>query len=117
MEDVMKQKILFVSAVALMLAAATLSSIAADNSSELLGNKVPTSAAYRTVTIGPNTTYVNVMHEDIVQFAIGDQLFAWDFNGPSTLSEIDLNKIAPSGALNHLVRVYISRNPLIDGGL
>lgn len=111
----MKRKIFLGSAVALLLATATSASIAANGSDNLLGEPAQPASASRTVKIGADTTWVEVKGGEIVKFAVGDQTFAWSFDGASTLSEIDLNKIAPSGALSHLVKVYIDRTPAYDG--
>jgi hypothetical protein len=114
-EQAMKQKYFFVGVAALMLATATLPSFADDNHVSLLGGATEPSAASLTITIGPNTAYVNVTRGDIVKFVVGDKSFAWSFDGASTISEIDLNNIAPPGILNHLVKVYVKRNTIYDG--
>ncbi|MDR3481475.1 MAG: CzcE family metal-binding protein [Burkholderiaceae bacterium] len=109
----MKMKILIAGAASVMLAAATLPAVAGNN---LLGDRVEPTAASRTVVIGADTAYVNVTGGDVVKFVVGDKTFAWAFNGPSNIGEIDLNKIAPAGALDHAVKVYVARNVTTDGG-
>jgi hypothetical protein len=112
----MKQKFLFAGTLALILTTATLPSFSADDHANLLGAEAAPSTASRTIVIGPDTAYVNVMHGDIVKFIVGDKTFAWNFNGPARISEIDLNKIAPPGVLNHVVKAYIKRDPATNGG-
>ena len=111
----MKQKFLFACAAALMLTITTLCSCAADNHAKLLGDAVEPSAASKTITIGSDTAYVNVTRGDIVKFVVGDKTFGWHFDGAGTVSEIDLNNIAPPGVLNHVVKVYIKRDPAYNG--
>lgn len=75
---------------------------------------LPTTAA-RTIAINHYTNWVEVKDGETVNFTKDGQTFAWHFDGINTLSEIDLNKIAPTGMLHHLVKVYIDRTPAYDG--
>jgi hypothetical protein len=111
----MNQKFTLSGVVSILLATAAISSFAADDNAKLLGTKVESTSAGRTVVVGPNTTYVNVTHGDVVKFVTGNASFVWAFNGPSTLSEVDLNAIAPSGMLDHHVKVYVSKDSSMDG--
>lgn len=74
----------------------------------------PTKTA-RTIPIKQDTSWVEVKDGETVNFAVNGQTFGWHFDGINTLSEIDLNKIAPNGALDHLVKVYIDRRGDTDG--
>ncbi len=111
----MKQKIFLICAATLILGGTTLSAFAADNHAALLGQAAAPATANRTIIIGPDTAYVNVTRGDVVKFVVGDKTFAWNFGGPSTIGEIELNAIAPPGILNHTVKAYIKRNLLDDG--
>jgi hypothetical protein len=89
--------------------------MAEGNADNPLGEVASPAIASRTITIQPGTAWVEVKNGEVVKFAIGDQVFAWRFDGMNTLSEIDLNKIVPAGTLNHMVQVYINRTPDYDG--
>jgi len=112
----MKRNVLLTSIAAAVLLSATSYSFAADSHNNLYGHASTSTAASRTVTIGPETSSVNVTNGDVVKFVCGDKTFAWDFKTAGTVSEIDLNDIAPAGALDHRVRVYLRRDPVTDGG-
>jgi len=78
----------------------------------LLGDPVPPSAyAPRVVVITPDTSKINITHFDTIKFISGNESFIWCFNGVSTLSEIDLNRVAPPGMLDHIVQVFIAKSP------
>ena len=47
--------------------------------------------------------------------SVNGKSFTWDFNSPDNISFVELNKIAPSGLLDHTVKTYIARNPLYQG--
>src|SRR5258706_15777759 len=78
------------------------------------GEPAPPAAAERTIVIGANTRFVNVNHGEIVKFVANGQEFAWDFDGLPQV--FDLKQVAPQGAIDHSVRVYIATT-LNDGGL
>jgi hypothetical protein len=104
----------FAKAVAVLaLSAASLSAVALTNA-DLYGEAASTAAAERTVVIGPNTRWVNVNHREIVKFVANGQEFAWNFDGLP--QSFDLKQVAPQGALDHNVRVYIATT-LMDGGV
>ncbi len=83
---------------------------------DLYGQSAPTSAAERTLVITPTTKYVNVEGGQIVKFVVGDKEFAWNFNNASTVRSFDLNDVAPSGVLSHVVRAYVAPDPKYIGG-
>lgn len=83
---------------------------------DLLGTAVPVDAATRTVSISPDTGYVNVIGGDVVRFESSGQAFAWDFNASPIVSVFALNQVAPSGMLDHEVLVYLLPNPLYNEG-
>jgi hypothetical protein len=112
MEYTMKTKLLVPAALALTLSLSALSSMAA-TPQNLLGETVPATAADRTITIAPDTSYVNVQGGQIVKFDVGGKTFAWDFDGP--VEAFDLNRITPPGLLDHTVTAYVSPNPLYEG--
>lgn len=81
---------------------------------ELLGSQVDPSQAQQTVVITPGTKWVNVTQGDVVRFEPrGGQDFAIAFNGPDQES-FNLARLAPAGALDHPVTVYVARNPDYD---
>lgn len=109
----MNRILLIAGAVMLTVAAAA---AAADNDGDILGKAEPASGAARTIVIGSNIDYVNLERGEIVNFVVGDKSFAWSFATAGTISELDLNDIAPPGLLDHRVKAYIKRLPLYDGG-
>jgi hypothetical protein len=114
----MKFKSFIPTVVALTLSVSALSSMAA-TPDELLGDPVPAAAAAkvadRTITITPDTKYVNVQGGDTVQFNVGGKTFAWDFDGAETVQSFDLEQVAPPGLLDHAVTAYVSPNPMYMG--
>jgi hypothetical protein len=97
--------------VALTLSLSALSSMAA-TPVDLLGDTAPAAAANRTITIAPDTRYVNVEGGQTVRFNVGEKTFTWDFDGPDTVWAFDLNRVTPPGLLDHTVTAYVSPNPL-----
>ena len=78
---------------------------------DLVGTAVPLESATRTVTITPETRYVNVVGGDVVRFVAGNQAFGWDFNVSPIVTVFALNQVAPQGMLNHEVLVYVTPDP------
>jgi hypothetical protein len=105
----MKAKSLIPAVVALTLSLSALSSMAAP-SRNLLGDPSTPMAASRSITITPDTKYVNVEGGQTVQFDEGGRTFTWNFDGPA--ESFDLNRVAPPGVLDHAVTAYVSTNPL-----
>ena len=97
---------------ALALSAASLSASAL-TSGDLYGEPADASAAARTVVVTPQTKFINVSRGEIVNVKAGSKEFAWDFDGLAR--PFELNKIAPEGALDHSVRVYVGASGQ-DGG-
>src|SRR6266849_211778 len=95
LENVMKTLVKAVAVLAL--SAASLSAFALTNA-DRYGEAATPAAAERTIVIGPNTRWVNVNHGEIVKFVANGQ------------------QVAPQGAIDHNVRVYIATT-LEDGGL
>lgn len=87
-----------------------------DNPTSLIGVPVGELAALsqtqRTITITPDTRFVNVTSGETVRFVAGTQSFAWSFQTSTTITTFDLNRIAPPGLLNRPIPVYVARNPL-----
>lgn len=82
----------------------------------LLGSAAPASAAERTITINADTRYVNVTGGSTVHFIVNGQSFTWNFQtGGSHVAPFELARLAPAGALNHKVVVYVSDDPLYLG--
>lgn len=97
---------------ALTLSAASLSANAL-TSGDLYGEPANPSYAERTIVVTPQTRSINVTHGEVVKLKVGSQEFAWDFDGLAR--PFELSKIAPEGALDHTVRVYIATSAQ-DGG-
>jgi hypothetical protein len=110
LENVMKTLVKAVAVLAL--SAASLSAFALTNA-DRYGETASPATAERTIVIGPNTRSVNVSHGEVVKFVANGQEFAWDFDGVP--QSFDLKKVAPQGALDHDVRVYIAITTM-DGG-
>lgn len=103
---------LFAPLAALTLSAASLSANAL-TTGDLYGEPADTYVAERTIVVTPQTKYINVTRGEVVNVKVGSKEFAWDFDGLAR--PFDLNKIAPEGALDHSVRVYVGSSGQ-DGG-
>jgi hypothetical protein len=79
---------------------------------DLLGMPVPASSATQTVTITPDTRYVNVTGGDTVRFVTSNGEFGWAFDVGPTVAVFDLNRVAPPGMLGRELPVYVEPNPL-----
>ena len=96
----------------LALSAASLSAFALTDA-DRYGEAVSPAVADRTVVIGANTRSINVNHGEIVKFVANGQEFTWEFDGvPQTF---DLKQVAPQGAIDHDVSVYMATTAM-DGG-
>ena len=78
--------------------------------SDQVGFPGAASMATRTITIGPDTKYVNVTGGEVIRFQLGAQSFVWNFIG--TRSSFDLSRIAPPSTLDHKVTAYVAPNPM-----
>jgi hypothetical protein len=96
----------------LALSTASLSAFALTDA-DRYGEAATPAAAERTIVIGQNTRSVNVNHGEVVKFVVNGQEFAWDFDGVP--QAFDLKQVAPQGAIDHDVRVYIATTTM-DGG-
>ncbi len=79
---------------------------AQDLPSYLWGTSIEASEATRTITITPETRWVNVRLRESVRFVVGSTSFAWRFDGPGARA-VDLQRIAPAGSVTSPVTVYI----------
>jgi len=104
----MKTKLLVPAIAALTLSAAALSAGAATMRTDLLGEPAQASAAERTLVIDANTKYVNVKHGEVIRFIENGRTFVWNFDGLAQPRPFDLAQIAPAGAVDHGVKVYVS---------
>lgn len=82
---------------------------------ELYGSPAPSAAAQRTIVITPETRWVNVEGGEVVNFVVGDKMFAWDFYVGYTVTHFDLNLVAPPGVLQQRVTAYVSPDPRYRG--
>ena len=71
------------------------------------------SAPDRTIVVTPQTKAINVTRGEVVKIKVGSREFNWEFDGVA--QPFELNKIAPEGALDHTVRVYVGTS-IQDGG-
>jgi len=92
----------------LTLSAASLTTNAKITEADVLGNAAQPSAALRTIVIGDKTKWITVEHDEVVRFLSNGREFAWTFKGMS--SSFDLNEIAPAGALDRTLKVYVWPN-------
>lgn len=107
-------KPLQIAATAILLA--SLAACASPKRPELYGNPAPSIAAQRTIVITPETRWVNVEGGEVINFIVGDQMFAWDFYVGFTVSSFDLNDVAPPGILKQRVTAYLTPDPRYRGG-
>jgi hypothetical protein len=96
----------------LALSAASLSAFALTNG-DRYGEAASPAVADRTIVIDANTRSVNVSHGEVVKFVANGQEFTWDFDGLP--QSFDLKQVAPQGAIDHDVSVYIATTT-VDGG-
>lgn len=104
----MKTKLLVPTIAVLTLSAAALSAGAATMRTDLLGEPAQASAAERTLVINGNTKYVNAKHGEVIRFMANGREFVWNFDGLAQPQPFDLSQIAPAGAVDHSVTVYVA---------
>jgi hypothetical protein len=97
---------------AFTLSAASLSANAL-TAGDLYGEPANPSYAVRTIVVTPQTKYINVARGEVVNLKVGSKEFAWNFDGLP--QPFELSKIAPEGAVDHDVRVYVATTET-DGG-
>jgi hypothetical protein len=107
----MKFRLLVPIVMALILCAAALPSVARRDDSGIYGQPAPPSASEREILIDPNTRYVNVARGETVNFRVGGNTFAWQFNGVPNRRVFDLRDIAPQDTLDRPVTVYVAPGP------
>ena len=105
----MHRKSLVSTVLSLTLSLSALPSIAATPVT-LLGDPAPASTGERSLTITPDTRYVNVIGGQTVNFDVGGKTFTWTFDGP--IESFNLNQVTPPGLLDHVVKAYVSPNPI-----
>jgi hypothetical protein len=69
----------------------------------------------RTIVIDSSTRWVNVNGGDVIRFIANGQSFDYRFNSYTQSHVYDLGKIAPTGALNRSVKVYVSADDRFTG--
>ena len=89
---------------------ATLPALAQGRPDFLLGTAVPAAQGQRTIAIAADTRWVNVDYDEVIRFSVRNTEFGWKFDGPGQ-RPIDLQLIAPLGALSSPVTVYVKRRP------
>src|SRR5689334_13078470 len=110
MENIVK---LFVPTLAALTLSAASFSAAALTFSDMYGEPAKAADAERTIVVGPTTKQINVEQGEVVKLKVGSQEFAWTFDG--IMKPFDLARIAPSGAVNHKVHVYVANRFSEDG--
>jgi hypothetical protein len=69
----------------------------------------------RTIVIDSSTRWVNVNGGNVIRFIANGQSFDHRFNSYTHSHVYDLGKIAPAGALNRSVKVYVSPDDRFTG--
>ena len=92
----------------LTLSAASLIATARTTEADLLGRAAQASAAQRTIVIDDKTRWITAEHDEVVRFLSKGQEFAWTFDG--TASSFKLSEVAPAGALDRDLTVYVWPN-------
>ncbi len=71
----------------------------------------------RTITIGPNTKWVNVTGGETVRFidTASNKSFVWYFNTPEWTT-FDLAQVAPDALAGQHVIAYVAQNPEDNSG-
>ena len=92
----------------LLLLAVNVAAFASVTETDMLGKPAPLTAAQRTISIDPGTKWVTVERGDVVRFVTKGQQFAWAFDAMA--SSFDLERIAPAGAVDRKLMVYIWPN-------
>jgi len=90
------------------LSAVSLAATAMVTQADMLGYPAQASSVRRTIVINPNTKWVTVERGEVIKFVANGREFAWAFNGMS--SSFDLKRVAPAGALDRDLEVYIWPN-------
>jgi hypothetical protein len=104
------------SLVMLTLSAVSLTATARVTEADVLGSAAQPSVAERTVVIDNKTKAVTVKHDEVIRFLANGREFAWAFKGMA--GTIDMAKIAPAGAVDRPLTVYVwpSARDIADNG-
>lgn len=94
--------------VAVFALAAALGASAQDQRGIVYGTAANANQAERVIAVTPDAKWVNVKQGETVKFTLGSVEFSWRFDGRSARS-FDLREIAPAGAVNKAVMVYITQ--------
>ena len=82
----------------------------------LIANTTASGASVdRTIVIDSNTRWVNVNGGDVIRFVANGQTFDYRFNSYTHSKVYDLGKIAPAGALNRSLKVYVTADGRYTG--
>jgi hypothetical protein len=69
----------------------------------------------RTVSIDPSTRWINVNGGETIRFIANGESFDHRFNSFTHSAVYDLGKIAPAGAIDRSLKVYVSPDPAHSG--
>ena len=81
----------------------------------LLGESIPADGPVdKVVKVDANTRWVNALQNESVRFVVGSTTFAWRF--PIERAAVNLKDIAPSGAIDRDIYVYLAPDNLTSSG-
>jgi hypothetical protein len=80
-----------------------------------IGSATASDNTGRTIVVDSSTRWVNVTGGETVRFIANGKTFDYRFNSPTHSNVYDLRKIAPAGALDRSVKVYVSPDPAFSG--
>jgi Heavy-metal resistance protein CzcE len=101
----MKQIII---AASMLVLGATSIAASASFSPNLIGEPAKATPFGRTIVINSDTKWANVMQGETIKFVANGHEFSVTFNGVA--APVDLQQLAPAGALDHKVQVYVASN-------
>lgn len=94
----------------------TSATVAASRHAALFGSPALQAHATRTITLGPDTRYINVKSGETVAFRSGGTMSAWTFTETISGKNADLALLMPELPDAKGIRVYIDRSDLFTGG-
>ncbi|WP_295754522.1 CzcE family metal-binding protein [Undibacterium sp.] len=73
------------------------------------GNLTLETTAQRTITLLPNTKYINVVQGEVIKFTSQGKSFTWNFDTLNTFT-FNLAEVAPKEMNIENIQVYIKKN-------
>lgn len=105
-------------AIALILStvfAANAHAIGRSGTSADYGQLLADNAGGRAIAVDDGTRHIDVTNGETVRITAGGKSFSWHVDTFPNVSEFDLSRVAPGGAIASGVRVYVAPNPLYFG--